>query len=138
MSGRATPVVSFIAAGLMGAAGLGLQALGAHAAGDPVAARRLTIGGSTLLAHAPVILILAHLAADSAKRRSRRALAATMAMLFLGALLFAAALAISVLSAPDGWPVLRLAPVGGTLMIGGWAALAFLGLARLRKPPGRQ
>lgn len=134
-----TSALTFFAAGLMGAAGLVLQALGAHGGGDPLTTRWLDIGGGVLLAHSPAVLVLGRSANDAKRAGVRRALIAITAALALGAGLFAGGLAGRVLLglAPASLPA-RATPVGGALMIGAWTVLAMVGLVRLFSSPNEE
>ncbi|RMF12241.1 MAG: DUF423 domain-containing protein [Alphaproteobacteria bacterium] len=135
---RASALTLF-AAGLMGAAGLALQALGAHGGGDPQTTRWLDIGGGVLLAHAPVVLVLVRFAHDAKRPEMRRALIGITAAIALGAGLFAGSLAARALLdlSPASLPA-RATPVGGALMIGAWTALALVGLANLVRNPSEE
>lgn len=109
------------AAGLYGAAGVGLMAAGAHKAG-PLA----TTAGSFLLFHAAAILALMALDGGRGVR-----IAATL--IATGALLFSGELALHALTGVQPLPL--AAPTGGMLMIAGWlfaAVAAPLALARGR------
>ncbi len=133
------PAAALLVAGLMGAGGLVLQALAAHAGGGPDAARWLASGGGVLLFHAPAVLVVTRLSADETHRRARRTLAAIAAALAFGALLFAGSLAArAVFGLGADAALSRLTPIGGALAIGGWFALALFGLARLVSPPSAE
>ena len=113
-------------AGLMGAAGIVLAALGAH--GSDLA--RLTTASSMLLFHAPVILALVLL---GERRLVQRQLAIAAAIGFLtGALLFAGDLTVRDLLGHALFPM--AAPSGGTVLIVSWILLALAGLVARNSP----
>ena len=105
-----------VVAGLMGAAGIVLAALGAHGPGYT----RLATASSMLLFHAPVILATVLLVAQ---KLLQRWLAIAAAIGFaVGATVFAADLAMRDLA---GYALFAMAaPTGGTILITSWLALA--------------
>jgi uncharacterized membrane protein YgdD (TMEM256/DUF423 family) len=115
-----------VVAGLMGAAGIVLAALGAH--GSDLA--RLTTASSMLLFHAPVILVLPLL---NERRLVQRQLATAAAFGFgAGATLFAGDLTVRDLLGHALFPM--AAPSGGTILIASWILLALAGLAARNNP----
>lgn len=115
-----------VVAGIMGAAGIVLAALGAHGVDLP----RLATASSMLLFHAPVILAVVLL---NDRGLVQRHLAVTAAIGFAaGAALFAGDLAIRDLAGRALFPM--AAPTGGTILIASWALLALAGLAARQKP----
>lgn len=115
MSGAATRL-PLVLASLMGAAGVALAAAAAHG-GD---ASRLGPASSMLLFHAPAILAAQALTLSGAIRSKIGWLA--VAALLLGTLLFAGDLTLRHYSGQALFPM--AAPIGGTLLIAGWVALA--------------
>jgi uncharacterized membrane protein YgdD (TMEM256/DUF423 family) len=121
-------------AGLQGLLAIGFGAFGAHALKQVVAslppeeaARRLAwvdTGSKYQLAHAAALLALAALWPALSSRPRNLALAG----FFWGPLLFSASLYAMALGGPL-W-LGALTPVGGTLMLSGWAALIWAGLRR--------
>lgn len=107
-------------ASLMGAAGVALAAAAAHG-GD---ASRLGPASSMLLFHAPAIFAAQALILNGAIRPRIGWIA--MAGLLLGALLFAGDLTLRHFIAHALFPM--AAPIGGTLLIAGWLALAISAL----------
>lgn len=110
---------AIVAAGLMGAAGVALAAASAHGS----EAARLGPASSMLLFHAPVILAIATLT-ERGVIHTLGSLAT--AGLFLGTLLFSGDLTLRALAGHGLFPM--AAPIGGTLMIASWLALAVAGL----------
>jgi uncharacterized membrane protein YgdD (TMEM256/DUF423 family) len=120
-----------VVAGIMGAAGIVLAALGAHdaeRAGSDLP--RLATASSMLLFHAPVILA-AVLLNDRGLVRRRLAVTATIGFA-AGAALFAGDLTMRDLAGRALFPM--AAPTGGTILIASWALLALAGLAARQKP----
>lgn len=113
-----------VIAGLMGAAGIVLAALGAHGGDLP----RLASASSMLLFHAPVILSVLLL---RDRQLVQRYVAVVAAIGFAaGGILFAADLTIRDLA---GHALFAMAaPTGGTILIGAWLLLAFAGLVARR------
>jgi uncharacterized membrane protein YgdD (TMEM256/DUF423 family) len=103
-------------AGLMGAAGVALAAVGAHRSGNP----NVTTAAYFLLLHAAAIIALG----ARSPSRGWGALLAAASLLALGAVLFSGELAVHALAEITVLPL--AAPTGGLLMILGWlvAALA--------------
>ena len=114
-----------VVAGLMGAAGIVLAALGAHRTDLGSDLAHLTTASSMLLFHAPVILALVLL---RERQLVQRQLAIAAALGFAaGAALFASDLAVRDLSGHALFPM--AAPTGGIILIGSWIVLALAGLA---------
>jgi uncharacterized membrane protein YgdD (TMEM256/DUF423 family) len=114
-----------VLAGLMGAAGIVLAAMGAHGTDLP----RLVTASSMLLFHAPVIFATV-LLAD--RRLVQRHVTIVAAVGFAaGAILFASDLAVRDLALHALFPM--AAPTGGTILIGAWVLLAFAGLVARRR-----
>jgi uncharacterized membrane protein YgdD (TMEM256/DUF423 family) len=112
-------------AGLMGAAGIVLAALGAHGSGYS----RLATAAPMLLLHAPVILVIVLLISQGL---ARRWLAISAAIGFaVGATLFATDLAMRDLAGHALFGI--AAPAGGTILIASWLALAASGLFASRR-----
>jgi uncharacterized membrane protein YgdD (TMEM256/DUF423 family) len=118
---------AFVAvAGMIGAAGIVLAALGAH--GSDLA--HLTTASSMLLFHAPVILALVLL---DERRLVQRHLATAAAIGFaVGATLFAGDLTVRDLLGHALFPM--AAPSGGTMLIASWLVLALAGLIARKSP----
>ena len=117
-------------AGIMGAAGMVLAALGAHGAeraGGDLA--RLATASSMLLFHAPVILA-AVLLDDRGLVQRHLAVAAAIGFA-AGATLFAGDLTMRDLAGHALFPM--AAPTGGTVLIASWVLLALSGLAARQK-----
>lgn len=114
--------------------GLAATAVGAAAehlwAGDPGRLELALTGARYGLPHAAALLALAAMS-PSAAGRARRLLIVAEASLALGATLFAFSLYLVALGAPAGIEVAT--PVGGTLMLLGWASLVVYGLSRARQ-----
>jgi len=106
-----------VLAGLMGAAGVILAAMSAHASD----AARLGPASSMLLFHAPAV-IAAILLVDRALARRGPALAAAFGFV-AGAALFAGDLTLRQFTGHSLFPM--AAPTGGTLLILSWLVLAF-------------
>ena len=107
-----------VLAAVNGLLAVGLGAFGAHALAEPQARAWMETAARFQLPHAAAVLALVALWPG-------RRLAP--ALLGLGALLFAAALQALALGAPRA--VAMVAPLGGGLMIAGWA-LVLLGAVR--------
>lgn len=112
-------------AGLMGAAGIVLAALGAHLTGGGL----LPIAANFLLFHAAAVAGLA--ARPSPASAKGVALMTGASLLVLGTTLFSSDLVIHQFTALP--PAVGLAPVGGTVTILGWLAIALA--AALRDVP---
>lgn len=109
-----------VAGGLCGAAGVALSALAAHRGGG-----NLGIAASFMLAHAPALLAIgfgAHLSAG------RSLLRIAGWVLFVGLLIFSGDLVSRDAFGHRLFPM--AAPVGGSLMILGWLAVAAGALRR--------
>jgi uncharacterized membrane protein YgdD (TMEM256/DUF423 family) len=118
---RAAYLVAAIAA-LHGAAGVSLAAAAAHLEQSPL----LTTGSSFLMIHAAAGLGLAALAA--ATREPSRFLATVAFALQSGVTLFSLDLALRGLGPGKLFP--NAAPIGGSVTIAAWAALAIWASAR--------
>ena len=109
-------------ASLMGAAGVALAALAVHREGGELA----RTASSFLMIHAAALIgVAAHV------ERAPRALLAAGYALALGTLLFSGDLTSLVFAGARLFPY--AAPIGGTLMIFSWAALALIFAAGLRR-----
>ncbi len=96
-----------ICAALFGLSGIALGAVAAHAIPDPVAAARITTASLYALIHAAVLL------------GWRGESAIVKGLLTAGTLLFSGSLAVTYLAhIPNA-----LAPVGGSLLLLGWAGM---------------
>src|SRR5262249_46360173 len=116
--------VLIVIAGLIGAAGIVLAALGAHGGDLP----RLVTASSILLFHAPVILAVVLL---NDRGLVQRQLAMTAGIGFAtGAVLFAGDLTVRDLAGHALFPM--AAPTGGTILIASWLLMTLAGLARRR------
>ncbi len=113
-------------AGLMGTAGIGLAALGAHGSDLP----HLATASSMLLFHAPVILALL-LLRDRQLVQRQLAIAAAIGFA-VGGTLFAGDLTVRDFLGHALFPM--AAPSGGTILIASWILLAFAGLAARQRP----
>ena len=107
-----------IAAGLAGALGVALAAAGAHIAG----AERLATAGQMAMAQAPALLALGLYGKLLAGKQRGRLLDLSAALIALGLLVFAGALAFHDLSGSAA--LAFAAPWGGTAMILGWLGIA--------------
>jgi uncharacterized membrane protein YgdD (TMEM256/DUF423 family) len=106
-----------VVAALMGAAGVALAALSTHAAGGELG----RTASEFLILHAAALLgVSAH--ARTAERRTARLALIAGAALALGTLLFSADLTARAFSERRLFPF--AAPMGGSLMILAWLALA--------------
>jgi uncharacterized membrane protein YgdD (TMEM256/DUF423 family) len=114
-------------AGLMGAAGIVLAALGAHGSDLP----HLATASSMLLFHAPVILALLLLLRDRQLVQRQLAIAAAIGFA-VGATLFAGDLTVRDFLGHALFPM--AAPSGGTILIGSWILLALAGLTARQRP----
>jgi uncharacterized membrane protein YgdD (TMEM256/DUF423 family) len=106
------------AGGLIGAAGVALSAAAAHRGGAFTGT-----AASFLLMHAPVFLAVGLMGAN-------RCLWVASLVLLAGLLLFAGDLVARDLLGSRLFPM--SAPIGGTLLIGGWLAIAASALPRRR------
>jgi uncharacterized membrane protein YgdD (TMEM256/DUF423 family) len=107
-------------AGLLGAAGVGVGAAGAHAGGGDLT----RIASTFLLIHAAALV--AGCGVALAMPRGSRLLPVALALIALGAPLFGGELALAGLR--DWRPVPLAAPAGGLCLIAGWLLLAATGL----------
>ena len=103
-------------AGMMGAAGVGLAALGAHGGGD----QKLATAAMFLLLHASALVGMRSLLHPGAAMRA--AFLASGTALGFGTILFSGDLALRSLAGMAAFAF--AAPAGGMLMIAGWALLA--------------
>jgi uncharacterized membrane protein YgdD (TMEM256/DUF423 family) len=113
-----SPLILAGVAALMGAAGVGLAALGVHASGGELASR----GALFLLLHAVAALAIAahaRVATDSV-----RALVIVGFVMEAGAALFSAELAMRAFTGERIFPF--AAPIGGSAMMMAWLALAIV------------
>jgi uncharacterized membrane protein YgdD (TMEM256/DUF423 family) len=110
-------------AGLAGAAGVILSAAAAHGAADP----RLQTAAMFLILHAAATLAACALAL-AAPRRGGWLLAAA-AVFLLGSLLFCGDLSLRALAGTKLFPM--AAPIGGALLILGWALVSLGALLAL-------
>ena len=120
-----SPLILAGVAALMGAAGVGLAALGVHASGGELASR----GAEFLLLHAAAALAIAaqaRVATDSA-----RALVIVGFVMEAGAALFSAELAMRAFTGERIFPF--AAPIGGSTMMIAWLALAIVFAAAVRR-----
>lgn len=101
-------------AGLMGAAGVTLAAVGAHHSSNP----NVTTAAYFLLFHAPALLGLSALSRD----RAEPAALVAASLIALGATLFSGDLALRALA--NVTLVHMAAPTGGVLLILGWLVAA--------------
>jgi len=117
-----------ILAALSGFVAVAAGAFGAHGAADLQAKGWLTTGAHYQMVHALAVFACAHL------RRSGVRGAAIAAWLFLGgSLLFAGSLYALALGGPRSLGA--AAPIGGLLLLAGWAALAWSAYAGTRSRP---
>lgn len=107
------------AAGIIGATGILAAAGTAHAG----ASQALISAAFICLAHAPALLALALLDARG------RLLTLAAGLLAVGTLVFAADMGVREFAGGRVGPL--AAPIGGTLMIGGWLCVIASGFARL-------
>jgi uncharacterized membrane protein YgdD (TMEM256/DUF423 family) len=109
-------------AGLLGLTAVAAGAFGAHGVADPRAKAWLQTGGEYGMVHALAALAALSLARSGAK------LAHVAAWLFLaGATVFSASLYLMALSGRL-W-LGAVTPIGGVLLLAGWACLAWSGFA---------
>ena len=124
-------------AGLHGATGVGFGAWGAHGAAavlPPQAIEWVKTGAAYQLWHALALLGIAALLAGSGPRLAVRVVTISGLAFFLGALLFSGSLYLLALLPRDGgdgpsWLV-YLTPLGGSLLILGWALLFLAGFKK--------
>lgn len=117
--------LAILLAGLAGGFGVAFAALAAHLPGGAL----LSSAALMLLVHAPAFLALALL--HGAGLRPLAGL--SLAVLALGLALFAGDLAARVFTGARLFAM--AAPVGGSLLIAGWAGVALIGLQRLVLKP---
>ena len=117
----ASRLIGFVA-GLYGAAGVSLLAVGVHALPEA----NLDIAGSILLLHAAALLALA--VGDRLKWRGAAAL-----LIALGCLLFSGDLVMRAAMGRHLFPM--AAPSGGVALIVGWLIVALGSLVRRRSEP---
>lgn len=118
--------ILFLAAGLMGAAGVAAAAVAAHLAGGA----SLTTAAHFLMIHAAAIAGLGALALQAL--RGRFALMVGASAILIGTLLFSGDLALRALM---GIKLLwGTAPFGGTVMIAGWLMAAAGGVGLTLRP----
>lgn len=110
-------------AGLFGAAGVGLAAVGAHRSGNPI----VTTAAYFLLFHASGLAALCALA----RERADRGVLVAGALIAIGTILFSGDLALRGLA--DLTLVHMAAPTGGVLMILGWLVAAVAVSSSLRR-----
>lgn len=104
-----------ILAGLLGAAGVGLAAAGAHLEGGAI----VTTAANIMLFHAAALIAICAAAAASP---SGRGLLGAATILACGTILFSGEIALHVLAGVTG--LRKAAPIGGGLMIVGWLGIA--------------
>lgn len=109
-----------LAAGLLGAGGVGLLAAAAHVGGD-----NLDTAAAFMLAHAPALLAIG-LAGHVSGRR--RAIGAAACLMLAGVALFAGDLVMRDIFGERLFAM--AAPTGGTLTILGWLGIAASALAQ--------
>jgi uncharacterized membrane protein YgdD (TMEM256/DUF423 family) len=118
-----------LAGGTLGLLGVAAGAFGAHALRDTVSARDLEIWQTAAhyeQVHAVVLVALGLWPNAGAAGRWAAAL------IVLGIVVFSGTLYAMVLGGPR---VLgAITPIGGLCLMGGWAAIAIAGFARLRRP----
>ena len=112
-----------VAGALAGLIGVALSAMAAHAPGGP----NLETAARFLLVHAPVLLAVAALARIEAINPGLGRIVGWI--LVLGLVLFCGDLAMRALRETALFP--RAAPIGGFLLMGGWAMLAVAAVLRL-------
>ena len=128
--------VALSMAGVHGAVAVAMGAYAAHGMDDGFDAEAVTLvqtAGIFQLVHAAV-LVGAAAALRSARRRSGRALAVAVVAHGLGALLFCGALYGAAFTDLGSFGL--VAPIGGSLLIGGWVALAAAGILALGRDDG--
>ncbi len=101
-------------AALHGLFGVAFAAIGAHVVHDPATAARVATAATIELVHAPAALLALAMITGLRGR-------VIGAVFVLGAALFASAVYVHALGGPSLGPV---APIGGTLLMLAWAALA--------------
>jgi uncharacterized membrane protein YgdD (TMEM256/DUF423 family) len=116
-------------AALEGLMAVASGAFGAHGVSDPQAKSWLQTGAEYQLAHA-----LAVFACVMVWRMGGKAAQVSAWMFLAGALLFAGSLDLMALGGPR--LLGAVTPVGGVLMLAGWAVLAFAAAFGARNTPG--
>ena len=104
-----------VLAGLLGAGGVAVAAAAAHHGGGDITA----IAANMMLIHAGAVIAVTTAVRSSAGRKS---LILSAALLLLGTALFSGELALAGLTGLRPWPF--AAPLGGSMMIVGWLAVA--------------
>ncbi|MBW3559002.1 MAG: DUF423 domain-containing protein [Proteobacteria bacterium] len=109
-------------AGLSGLIGVAVGAFAAHGVADPQVKDWLRTGGQYQILHAAAVLACCALPSSRAGPRARMAgwLFLAGASVFSGSLYLMAATGVRVLGA--------ITPIGGVLLLAGWATLAWAGL----------
>ncbi len=120
-AGGRTGFALVIAAGLLGAAGVGLAAASAHHGGGDVTA----IAATFALLHAVAILALTGVA--TVKPEFAAGLLGAAVAMTCGTALFSGELALAGLVDWRPWP--QAAPIGGTVLIVAWLAVGATGIA---------
>jgi uncharacterized membrane protein YgdD (TMEM256/DUF423 family) len=110
-----------VAAGILGAAGVAAAAAGAHVTGGA-----LSSAAGIMLVHAAALLGV--VAFGVAARGEKPSTDAAGALLFLGAALFGADIAMRAFLGTPLFPL--AAPTGGVVMIAGWLGLAVSALLK--------
>lgn len=126
MSGAPSPW-TLVAGGALGLLGVAAGAFGAHALSGKVSARDLEIWQTAAhyqQVHAVVLVVLGLATRDGVAARWAAAL------MVLGIAIFSGTLYAMVLGGPR--MLGAITPVGGLCLMGGWAAIALEGIARLR------
>lgn len=108
-----SPRMAQIIAGLMGFAGVLLGAYASHGVDDPAIAQSLSLAGFYALIHAGVL---------ACWPGQGRGAALVRCMWITGVVLFSGALAMKYIAGIESAG--HLAPVGGTLLMGGWILLS--------------
>ncbi len=103
------------AAGVLGAAGVALAAVAAHRVASPVLATAATM----LMIHAGAVLAIAAFSAVVQNKKRWLGVGAVMAV---GAALFSGDIALNTLAQIHAFPM--AAPVGGSVLIASWLAVA--------------
>lgn len=120
-------------AGLHGAVAVALGAYAAHGMTDGYAAQAVTwvqTASTYQMIHAAALAGASAMAMRLEPGLARKALAVCIAAFAVGALLFCGTLYGLAFAGPHF--LSGMAPVGGTMMIGGWLALAVAGAASFR------
>jgi len=120
---------ALVAAGLLGAWGVGAAAWAAHAAADPRVGSLVETASRILLVHAATLVAFAALSGRALAGWPGLGVATAAILIGAGAAVFAGALHASVLDGPR-W-LAATAPWGGMALIAGWLILAASALAVL-------